>query len=87
MLEIERRQQKNSDQIKKLKEKEKQEIETTNKIHAEQILKLIDKLNRLDVKSKSSSEDKNRLGGGSKTRKRRRTRKMRKHKSTFHRIR
>ena len=87
MLQIENKQKENSDLNKKLKEKEKQEIETTNKIHAEQILKLIDKLNRLDVKSKSSSEDKNRLGGGSKTRKRRRTRKMRKHKSTFHRIR
>jgi hypothetical protein len=83
MVQIENKQQKNSDQIKTLKEAETQEIKTTNKIHAEQILQLIDKLNRVGVKSKSSYEDKNRLGGGSKTRKRRRTRKMRKHKSTF----
>lgn len=87
MLEIESRQQKNSDLIKKLKEEEKQEIETTKKKHGEQILQLIHKLDRWGGKSKSSSEDKNRLGGGSKTRKRRRTRKMRKHKSTFHRLR
>jgi gas vesicle protein len=78
-----------------LENKKEKEKELLKQIHGNQIVKLIDKLNKYKNSGifdkigdilrfkKLSSVDENLSSGGSKTRKRRTTRKMRKHKPNF----